>query len=113
MQTLAEDRTPPPKGRPSPVRHFLPPAGGGGRPDRRSDRARRRTQGAGMDRPVENPQPVDAAVTPRFGAIPTFMRLPYITDPTRVDIALVGVPRSEEHTSELQSLMRIPSAVFC
>jgi guanidinopropionase len=45
-----------------------------------------------MDRPVENPQPVDAAVTPRFGAIPTFMRLPYITDPTRVDIALVGVP---------------------
>ena len=45
-----------------------------------------------MDRPNENPQPVDAAVTPRFGAIPTFMRLPYITDPTRVDIALVGVP---------------------
>ncbi len=45
-----------------------------------------------MDRPDENPQPVDAAITPRFGAIPTFMRLPYITDPTRVDIALVGVP---------------------
>ena len=45
-----------------------------------------------MDNPNENPQPVDAAITPRFGAIPTFMRLPYITDPTRVDIALVGVP---------------------
>ena len=45
-----------------------------------------------MDRPVDNPQPVDAAITPRFGAIPTFMRLPYITDPARLDIALVGVP---------------------
>jgi len=40
----------------------------------------------------DHPQPVDAAVTPRFGAIPTFMRLPYIPDPARVDIALVGVP---------------------
>ena len=40
----------------------------------------------------DHPQPVDAAVTPRFGAIPTFMRLPYIADPARVDIALVGVP---------------------
>src|SRR3546814_3926339 len=27
--------------------------------------------------------------------------------------AVVGVPRSEEHTSELQSLMRISYAVFC
>src|SRR3546814_5071219 len=26
---------------------------------------------------------------------------------------LIGVPRSEEHTSELQSLMRISYAVFC
>jgi guanidinopropionase len=39
-----------------------------------------------------NPQPVDAAVVPRFGAIPTFMRLPYLTDPAQVDIALIGVP---------------------
>src|SRR3546814_9471026 len=28
-------------------------------------------------------------------------------------IALAGVARSEEHTSELQSLMRISYAVFC
>src|SRR3546814_9837835 len=27
--------------------------------------------------------------------------------------AIVGAPRSEEHTSELQSLMRISYAVFC
>ena len=39
-----------------------------------------------------NPEPVDAAIVPRFGAIPTFMRLPYIPDPARVDIALIGVP---------------------
>ncbi len=39
-----------------------------------------------------HPQPVDAAVTPRFGAIPTFMRLPHVTDPARLDIALIGVP---------------------
>src|SRR3546814_6080843 len=29
------------------------------------------------------------------------------------DLAAFGVPRSEEHTSELQSLMRISYAVFC
>jgi len=39
-----------------------------------------------------NPEPVDAAIVPRFGAIPTFMRLPHIADPARVDIALIGVP---------------------
>jgi guanidinopropionase len=38
------------------------------------------------------PQPVDAAIIPRFGAIPTFMRLPYVTEPSAVDIALIGVP---------------------
>src|SRR3546814_4505473 len=30
-----------------------------------------------------------------------------------VDRAYIAVARSEEHTSELQSLMRIASAVFC
>src|SRR6201993_161321 len=39
-----------------------------------------------------NPQPVDAALIPRFGAIPTFMRLPHIADPAKLDIALIGVP---------------------
>src|SRR3546814_2345746 len=29
------------------------------------------------------------------------------------EAALIGHPRSEEHTSELQSLMRISYAVFC
>ena len=39
-----------------------------------------------------NYQPVDGAVTPRFGDIPTFMRLPHVRDPGEVDIALIGVP---------------------
>jgi guanidinopropionase len=37
-------------------------------------------------------QPVDAGVMPRFSDIPTFMRLPHVTDPALVDIALIGVP---------------------
>jgi guanidinopropionase len=39
-----------------------------------------------------NPQPVDAALVPRFGSIPTFMRLPHLPDPAGLDIALIGVP---------------------
>ena len=38
------------------------------------------------------PQPIDAALVPRFAGIPTFMRLPAVTSPTEVDVALVGVP---------------------
>src|SRR3546814_4194746 len=34
-------------------------------------------------------------------------------DPALVSVAGIGSPRSEEHTSELQSLMRISYAVFC
>ncbi len=45
-----------------------------------------------MNDTSNNPQPVDAAMVPRFGAIPTFMRLPHVTDPARLDIALIGVP---------------------
>jgi len=37
-------------------------------------------------------EPVDAAVVPRFAGIPSFMRLPVLTDPALVDVALVGVP---------------------
>ena len=38
------------------------------------------------------PQPIDAAVVPRFAGLPTFMRLPHQPDPAELDIALVGVP---------------------
>jgi guanidinopropionase len=38
------------------------------------------------------PQPIDAGLVPRFAGLPTFMRLPAVTNLTDVDIALVGVP---------------------
>jgi len=38
------------------------------------------------------PQPVDAALVPRFAGLPTFMRLPAVLSPADVDVALVGVP---------------------
>ncbi len=37
-------------------------------------------------------QPIDASVMPRFAGRSTFMRLPEISDPNLVDIALIGVP---------------------
>ncbi|HYG90206.1 MAG TPA: agmatinase [Azospirillum sp.] len=37
-------------------------------------------------------EPLDVAVYPRFSGLPTFMRLPYVSDPALVDIALIGVP---------------------
>ncbi|HTW67394.1 MAG TPA: agmatinase [Bryobacteraceae bacterium] len=39
-----------------------------------------------------HPLPVDAMDYPRFAGIPTFFRLPHITDPARLDVALIGVP---------------------
>ncbi|MBL8838024.1 MAG: agmatinase [Alphaproteobacteria bacterium] len=38
------------------------------------------------------PQPALGTVLPRFAGIATFMRLPHVTDPVGLDIALVGVP---------------------
>jgi guanidinopropionase len=37
-------------------------------------------------------QPINAAVVPRFAEAPTFMRCPRVSDPGKVDIALIGVP---------------------
>ncbi len=37
-------------------------------------------------------RPVDALASPRFCGIKTFMRLPYVTDLTDVDAAIVGIP---------------------
>src|SRR3546814_8646681 len=48
-----------------------------------------------------------AAREPRFMAIRRLVR------GTRARYARARIGRSEEHTSELQSLMRIPYAVFC
>jgi agmatinase len=43
-----------------------------------------------MDRPRY--QPVDAALSPRFVGIRTFMRLPYVVEPGAVDAVVVGIP---------------------
>src|SRR3546814_8566516 len=73
-------------------------------------------------RPVPQPQPgevlirVAAAgvnrpdVLPRMGFYPP---PPGASDLPGLEIAGVIAARSEEHTSELQSLMRISYAVFC
>ena len=39
-----------------------------------------------------HPQPINALENPRFAGVPTFMRLPYIPDAKRLDVALIGVP---------------------
>lgn len=39
-----------------------------------------------------NPQPLGGNEMPRFGGITTFMRLPGRTDPSELDVAVVGVP---------------------
>jgi guanidinopropionase len=44
------------------------------------------------DTPKAFPQPVSGIVTPRFGDVATFMRLPLERDPAQLEIGLVGVP---------------------
>jgi agmatinase len=41
---------------------------------------------------LPHPQPVDALEYARFTGVPTFMRLPNITQPEELDIAIIGVP---------------------
>ncbi len=40
----------------------------------------------------DNPQPTGGNEMPRFGGLATFMRLPGRTDPSDLDVAIVGVP---------------------
>lgn len=37
-------------------------------------------------------EPQDAALIPRFAGTPSFFRLPMLSNPTEVDVALIGVP---------------------
>jgi len=41
---------------------------------------------------LPHPQPIDALAHARSGGIATFMRLPHITQPEELDIALLGIP---------------------
>jgi len=47
---------------------------------------------AGRGFRLPHPQPVDALEYARFTGVPTFMRLPNITEPEELDIAIVGIP---------------------
>ena len=42
--------------------------------------------------PESHPAPVNALESPRFAGVPTFLRLPHIPDPGRLDVALIGIP---------------------
>jgi agmatinase len=41
---------------------------------------------------LPHPQPVDALTYARFTGVPTFLRLPHISDPAELEIAIVGIP---------------------
>ena len=41
---------------------------------------------------MTNPLPIDSQEIPRFSGISTFMRLPWITDLSQLDVAIIGVP---------------------
>src|SRR5947199_5516636 len=41
---------------------------------------------------LPHPQPVDALEYARFTGVPTFMRLPNITQPEELDVSIIGVP---------------------
>src|SRR3546814_7067363 len=64
----------------------------------------RRRKLLGLERPT-----CGVAVTVKIRRVPLFLGPGPRRDPQR----LARQPRSEEHTSELQSLMRISYAVFC
>src|SRR3546814_3654641 len=87
----------------------------------RRDRARQRARpplrrgGRAGDRPARRPTRAHGSVTGvvtdlRVGAIPP---PPAEPGPDAQAAVLQAMARSEEHTSELQSLMRISYAVFC
>src|SRR3546814_10332466 len=64
-----------------------------------------------VDNGIASTDGVDAALRAGMEVIVTDHHLPGDTLPRA--IAIVNPNRSEEHTSELQSLMRISYAVFC
>lgn len=41
---------------------------------------------------MSHPEPINSMVQPRYAGLATFMRLPHVTDPRALDLAIVGVP---------------------
>src|SRR3546814_1949812 len=71
---------------------------------------RGRGQGEGSRLKPLTPEATDFAITSGTFAIANFA---LVSDPNHRSAAMGEPDRSEEHTSELQSLMRISYAVFC
>ena len=57
---------------------------------------------------VKYNQPLSGFVVPRYGGIPTFMRLPHCEDPVGVDIGLIGVPWDGGTTNRAGAPARAP-----
>src|SRR3546814_2718922 len=69
-------------------------------------------------RPMAGPPAPSVPPSVRTGPLPTVLTLAQALEEAQarspvLAAARADVERSEEHTSELQSLMRISSAVFC
>lgn len=56
-------------------------------------------------------RPPTAAEMPRFAGIPTFYRLPYVTDPKGLDIGVLGVPFDGGQYSQISGARFGPRAV--
>src|SRR3546814_6071682 len=67
---------------------------------------------SGIKPPLGDAQPLPPTAHRRFGQCDPFVSFPR-GEVGRGHVADKGEARSEEHTSELQSLMRISYAVFC
>src|SRR3546814_5813861 len=63
--------------------------------------------------PIRKLVPVDVRQSMANGGGPACLRLRVVADPAHIDPRFLVDERSAEHTSELQSLMRISYAVFC
>src|SRR3546814_5873442 len=96
------------------VRLALTPCRNRAKPDADTRRSRHGTHHPDKsDRPVNAALPLEAwAEIERLNDIALIVHLPRAQDRRVADIFL-GAARSEEHTSELQSLMRISYDVFC
>lgn len=61
-------------------------------PAKRKPRTKQNAAAGRRPLAADHPLPLDALAYPRFEGICTFMRLPHITDPAKLDVALLGVP---------------------
>src|SRR3546814_5095859 len=65
------------------------------------------------ERGLGDPALSEAQLLDAMMAHPILINRPIVVSPKGVRLCRPSEDRSEEHTSELQSLMRISSAVFC